>query len=66
MTATLGWLFFVPLGLLPVFGPHETGTPAYRYDVVEAARYAALAPILWSSFVCWGIFACSRGSGGMN
>lgn len=63
-SASLGWAFFATLGLLPVFGPHHAGTPAYNYDALEAAQYAAFAPILWSAFVCWGVFAIARGSGG--
>ncbi|XP_034239684.1 O-acyltransferase like protein-like [Thrips palmi] len=63
--ATLGWLVFVPLGLLPVLGPYETGTPEYRYDAGAAALYAAFAPILWSAFVCWGTLACARDAGGL-
>lgn len=64
MWAGLGWLVFVPLGLLPVLGPYEAATPAFRYDAGAAAQYAAFAPILWSAFVSWGTLACARGSGG--
>ncbi|KAK3929981.1 Nose resistant to fluoxetine protein 6 [Frankliniella fusca] len=62
--AALGWFVALPLGLLPVLGPWKAATPDFQYDANEAAQYAAFAPILWSTFVCWGILACARGAGG--
>ena len=52
------------LGMQALLGSYETALPEYVYNVTQAAHYAAFAPVMWSAFVSWGIFACVHGAGG--
>ncbi|XP_054263873.1 O-acyltransferase like protein-like [Macrosteles quadrilineatus] len=63
-TVALGWTMSALFALLPVFGPHHMSWPSYVYDPQEAALYNALAPIVWSLFVSWALFASHYGYGG--
>lgn len=62
--ASLGWLIGVGCGLLAVFAPYHMSWTSYIYNAQEAALYNMLAPVVWSVFIVWIVFACNIGYGG--
>ncbi|XP_039294566.1 O-acyltransferase like protein isoform X1 [Nilaparvata lugens] len=64
MTVAFGWLFGLTLGLVVLIGPYNTALLGYVYDPVEAAIYSAFSPILWCTFISWGVMASHYGYGG--
>ncbi|XP_039299450.1 O-acyltransferase like protein-like [Nilaparvata lugens] len=64
MTVAFGWLFGLTLGLVVLIGPYNTALLGYVYDPVEAAMYSAFSPILWCTFISWGVLASHYGYGG--
>lgn len=60
----LGWVVGVACGLLAMFAPYHMAWMSYVYDAQEAALYNMLAPVMWSTFIGWIIFACYFGYAG--
>ncbi|XP_075234282.1 O-acyltransferase like protein-like [Lycorma delicatula] len=60
----LGWILFLSFGLLTVVGPFSTGLIDYTYYAFDAAIYSSFAPILWCSFVSWGLITSHYGFAG--
>lgn len=61
----LGWLIATVLGLWSLFSPWHMARRDYVYDAEEAAHYAVIGPLLWAAALCWSIFACFTGHGGL-
>ncbi|XP_059483619.1 nose resistant to fluoxetine protein 6 isoform X2 [Neocloeon triangulifer] len=62
-TELLTWAFIGLICIYPWFSPYHMSRLDYRYNVWEAANYAAWAPILWSLFIICLIFVCHKRGG---
>jgi hypothetical protein len=61
-----GWLLSIYFAYLAVFSPSDLGLRDYRYNVNDAAIYAAFSPIFSSLALSWLIWACFTGHGGTH
>ncbi|KAL6256883.1 hypothetical protein P5V15_011818 [Pogonomyrmex californicus] len=61
----LGWLIAMALGSWSLFSPWHQARRDYVYDAEEATHYAVIGPVLWAAALCWSIFACFTGHGGI-
>lgn len=57
----IGWYVSTASLLLAFFGPAPMGDISYKYNVTQAAHYAALAPIAWCLFFGWVILSSQLG-----
>lgn len=62
----MGWILAVTSGVIAMFGPYHIASKDYTYNVMDAALYNAISPILWVLFLSWSIIACENGWGGNN
>ncbi|GFR89284.1 nose resistant to fluoxetine protein 6 [Elysia marginata] len=61
----LGWAVACSVALAVVYGLFED-TNGHPISTEVAALYNALARIAWGAAVCWVIFACATGYGGVS
>ncbi|KAK2581819.1 hypothetical protein KPH14_002288 [Odynerus spinipes] len=61
----LGWLIAMTLGSWSLFSPWHLARRDYVYDAEEATHYTVIAPVSWALAMCWTIFACYTGHGGI-
>ncbi|XP_065345573.1 nose resistant to fluoxetine protein 6-like isoform X1 [Cloeon dipterum] len=64
VTTLLAWAFLGLICIYPWFSPYNMSSHDYKYDAMEAANYAAWAPVLWSLFIISLIFVCHQNRGG--
>lgn len=60
----LGWAMATAVALAVVYGLHDA-TRGNPLTADSSAAYNALHGTAWAVSVCWVIFACSNGYGGM-
>ncbi|KAG8282144.1 hypothetical protein J6590_043688 [Homalodisca vitripennis] len=61
---TLGWFIAICMLYQSMVSPAKMGDRAYIYNRLDAANYAAFAPITWCLFFTWIIFTSHTGNGG--
>ncbi|RZF42114.1 hypothetical protein LSTR_LSTR006707 [Laodelphax striatellus] len=61
---TLGWFIALCLLYQSIVSPAKMSDRFYVYDRMDAANYAAFAPITWCLFFSWVIFCAHTGNGG--
>ncbi|XP_039298057.1 O-acyltransferase like protein [Nilaparvata lugens] len=61
---TLGWFISLCLLYQSIVSPAKMSDRHYVYDRIDAANYAAFAPITWCLFFSWVIFCAHTGNGG--
>lgn len=61
---TLGWFIAICMLYQSIVSPAKMGDRSYIYNRVDAANYAAFAPITWCLFFGWIIFTSHTGNGG--
>lgn len=61
----LGWLIATTFGSWSLFSPWRSARRDYVYDAEETTRYTVIGPVSWSLAMCWTIFACFTGHGGI-
>jgi hypothetical protein len=61
-----GWLLAICFIYRTVILPSDVALRHYRYDVNNAAVYAAYSSITWSLALGWLIWACYTGNGGKH
>lgn len=64
LTTVLGWTFNFLICIYPWFSQYTLSRHDYKYNVEEAATYAAYAPILWAMYIISIIFLCHKNRGG--
>ncbi|KAL1132309.1 hypothetical protein AAG570_010265 [Ranatra chinensis] len=62
---TLGWFIAFAMLYQSMIQPSKMGSRFYVYDRMDAANYAAFAPITWCLFFSWIIFTSHTGNGGI-
>ncbi|XP_065335548.1 nose resistant to fluoxetine protein 6-like [Cloeon dipterum] len=60
-----GWAVALICGYYSFFGPSEIAERGYKYQPHDSAVFGVLQPVLWSICLCWCIYACYTGYGGM-
>ncbi|KAE8750256.1 hypothetical protein FOCC_FOCC003064 [Frankliniella occidentalis] len=60
-----GWAVSAALAGWALFSQRNVARLDYRFNVDEAARFNALAPLAWAAAVSWLIFACYTNNGGL-
>ncbi|EDW67402.2 uncharacterized protein Dvir_GJ24123 [Drosophila virilis] len=62
----LGWLISLTLIFTSIFALHASAQwSAPNLTLLEAASYYTLSRIAWPLALCWVVFACMRGYGGL-
>ncbi|XP_054280087.1 nose resistant to fluoxetine protein 6-like [Macrosteles quadrilineatus] len=61
---TLGWFIAICMLYQSIVSPAKMGDRNYVYNRLDAANYAAFAPITWCLFFGWIIFTSHTGNGG--
>ncbi|XP_075219173.1 drop dead [Lycorma delicatula] len=61
---TLGWFVALVLLYQSILSPVKMSYRNYVYDRLDAANYAAFAPVTWCLFFSWIIFCAHTGNGG--
>ncbi|XP_050528916.1 nose resistant to fluoxetine protein 6-like [Daktulosphaira vitifoliae] len=61
----LGWIIAIGFFYQAYIAPSKMGDMNYVYNVIDAANYAAFAPICWCIFFGWIIFISHTGNGGL-
>ena len=61
----LGWLVCVGICLSVVYGPYTDKDLSHIFTMEQSIAYHSLSRTGWGIAICWIVFACATGYGGM-